>query len=84
MGAWLSKVLRSSTDWENTLVVPYHDKDHWSIFVIELSQMYHVDLVFGFHTSRYVKNFVFLVHLGWALARGIIVGSDLWYSLLKR
>jgi hypothetical protein len=46
--------------------------------------MYHLDPLPWLHTSRYVKNFIFLDHLGWALARGIVVGSDPWHSLLKR
>jgi hypothetical protein len=84
VGAWLSKVLRSSTSWENTLVVPYHDKDHWSIFVIELSRTYYLDPLLGLHSGRYVKNLVFLAHLGWALAKGVVIGSDPWHSILKR
>jgi hypothetical protein len=84
VGTWLSKVLRSSTSWKSTLVVPYHDKDHWSIFVNELSRTYNLDPLPGLHTGRYVKNFIFLVHLGWALARGVVVGSDPWHSILKR
>jgi hypothetical protein len=83
IGAWLSEVLRSSTGWENTLVVPYHDKDHWSIFIIELSRTYHLDPLHGLHSDRYVKNFVFLVHMGWALAKGVVIGSDPWHSILK-
>jgi hypothetical protein len=84
VGALLSKVLRSSTGWENTLVVPYHNKDHWSIFVIELSRTYHLDLLPGLHSGRYVKNFIFLSHMGWALAKGVVIGSDPWHSILKR
>ena len=84
VGAWLSKVLRSSTVWENTLVVPYHDKDHWSVFVIELSRTYHLDPLPGLHEGRYVNNFVFFIHVGWALAKGVVIGSAPWHSILKR
>jgi hypothetical protein len=84
VGAWLSKVLRSSTSWENTLVVPYHDKDHWSIFVIELSRTYYLDPLLGLHSGWYVKNFVFLAHMGWPLAKGVVIGNDPWHSILKR
>lgn len=84
VGAWLSKVFHSFTGWENTLVVLYHDMDHWSIFVVELTRMYYLDPIPRHHRGRYVQHFVFRIHLGWALARRIVVGSDPWHSLLKQ
>jgi hypothetical protein len=70
IGAWLTKVLRSSTGSENTLVASYHDKGHWSLFVVDSSRTYHLDPLPGVHSSRHTKNFIFLLHLGWALAKG--------------
>jgi hypothetical protein len=84
IGAWLTKVLRSSTGSENTLVAPYHDKGHWSLFVVDSSRTYHLDPLPGVHSGRHTKNFIFLLHVGWALAKGLELGSDPWVAILKR
>lgn len=35
-----------------TLVVPYHVKEYWSLFVVEEDKMFHFDNLPGLHTKR--------------------------------
>lgn len=81
---WIAKWMTRGSGRENTLVVPYGDDCHWSIFVVEKSRTYHIDPIPGYHGGKTVKNFLFLVHLSWAQVLGHEVDSPAWSELVFR
>lgn len=81
---YLSRSFRTSNLSANTLIVPYHDRGHWSVFVLEKSRTYHADPAHQFHKGLEVDNFLFLVHMGWATAKGVKVGSPEWRQWQSR
>jgi hypothetical protein len=53
------------------MVVPYLDKDHWSLYILEEEQTIHCGFIFGFHNKTTSKEFAHNVHIAWALSRGL-------------
>jgi hypothetical protein len=51
--------------------VPYLDKDHWSLYILEEEQTIHYDYILGFHSNTTYKEFAHNVHTTWALSRGL-------------
>lgn len=81
---WAERALRTKEGDEDTLVVPFNDKSHWSIFVVEQAKTYHLDTLGILHDSQYARDFVVVVHLGWAQARGYEPGSRRWRDLVMQ
>lgn len=79
--AW--RHIQSSSNTENTLIVPYHDRDHWSYFIVEDSWTLHIDSL-QIHRGRETNNFLLLIHMAWALCRGVQVGSKAWEAWIRR
>lgn len=85
---WLGRFgirwLAGCSGGENTLVIPYCDKDHWTLFVVEEATTYHLGSLLNIHDTEARDNFVTLVHIAWASSRGIVPGSQDWWKLLSR
>lgn len=79
----LAHRIRSPTGTENTLIVPYGERGHWSLFVVEKENAYHFDPLPGFHSGPEVANFYFVVVLAWAKVKGYKVGSEEWRLLVE-
>jgi len=64
---WLGDIglrwFSSSGRTENTLVVPYLDHGHWTLFIVEKDVTYHLGLLLHLHDSLWSDNFVVLVHI---------------------
>lgn len=82
--AWSVRALTSGRPEVNTLVVPFNDKCHWSVFVIESGKTYHLDSLDLLHESQYARDFLAAVHLGWAHVKGHEPGSRAWRELAMR
>lgn len=81
---WAVKAICGQKGSEDTLVVPFHDKDHWSIFVVEVDATYHLDSIPEWHQSQYARDFLFVVHLAWAEVKGYKPGSRPWREMVAR
>jgi hypothetical protein len=53
------------------MVVPYLDKDHWSLYILEEEQTIHYDYILRFHSNTTYKEFAHNAHIAWALFRGL-------------
>jgi hypothetical protein len=84
ISTWVSRWIRSNTNLENTLVVPFNDQGHWSLVIVEMSKTFHLDQLLGYHIGKVLKYFVFLLHLGWAVVKGLLPGSREWKDLVYR
>lgn len=82
--SWVARSVRSKTMTENTLIVPYNDRGHWSVFIVEEDWTYHSDTLSELHEGPTARNFLYLVHMGWALARGVEVNSAAWREWQER
>jgi hypothetical protein len=65
------KYFKHSSTFNNTVVVPYLDKDHWSLYILEEEQTIHCDSIIRFHNNTTSKEFAHNVHIAWALFRGL-------------
>lgn len=81
---WAVKAICGPEGSEDTLVAPFHDKDHWSIFVVEIDATYHLDSIPEWHQSQYARDFLFVVHLAWAQVKGYEPGSRAWREMVQR
>jgi hypothetical protein len=68
---WGKKYFKHSSTFNNIMVVPYLDKDHWSLYILEEEQTIHCGFIFGFHNKTTSKEFAHNVHIAWALSRGL-------------
>ncbi len=75
--------IRSPTGAENTLIVPYGDRGHWSLFVVEKDRVYHFDPLPGIHDQEESGDFYLVVVLAWAKVRGYECGSKEWKLLVE-
>jgi succinate dehydrogenase/fumarate reductase cytochrome b subunit len=53
------------------MVVPYLDKNHWSLYIMEEGCTIHCDSIPGFHNNKLSKEFVQNVRIAWALSRAL-------------
>jgi hypothetical protein len=68
---WGSKYFEHSSNLRNTVVVPYLDKDHWSLYIHEEKQWIHYDSILRFHNDATSKEFARNVCIASALSRGL-------------
>ncbi len=66
-----TKYFKHSSTFNNTVVVPYLDKDHWSLYILEEEQTIHYDSILRFHNNTRSKEFAHNVHIAWALSKGL-------------
>ncbi len=52
------------------MVVPYLDKNHWSLYIMEEGHTIHCDFIPWFHNRKSPKEFAQNVHITWALSKG--------------
>jgi hypothetical protein len=60
------KYFKHSSNLRNTMVVPYLDKDHWSLYIHEEKPFTTIHVV-GFHNDVAFKEFACNVRIAWAL-----------------
>jgi hypothetical protein len=53
------------------MVVPYLDKNHWSLYILEEECTIHCGFILGYHNSKPSKEFAQNVHIAWALSKGL-------------
>jgi hypothetical protein len=53
------------------MVVPYLDKNHWSLYILEEGCTIHCDFILGYHNSRLSEEFAQNVRIAWVLFRGL-------------
>jgi hypothetical protein len=68
---WGNFYLKHNSTFNNTVVVPYLDKDHWSLYILEEEQTIQCDFIPGFHNNTTSKKFAHNVRIAWALSRGL-------------
>jgi len=79
----LYRTLQSEKKTENTLIAPFHDRSHWSIVIVEEHVTYHIDTM-TYHTDDRFENFLYVLHMGWALTKGVRPGSREWTNWQER
>lgn len=77
------RILRTESGTENTLIVPYQYKSHWSIFILEDEVTWHIDTL-NYHTDDRTDNFQYVMQMAWALARGCKPGTKAWTTWQTR
>jgi len=68
---WGTKYFKHSSNLRNIMVVPYLDKDHWSIYIHEEKWCIHCDYIQGFHNDATSKEFAHNIHIVWAISRSL-------------
>ena len=76
--------LQGSGGREDTIVVPYMDKDHWTLVIVEEAKTYLMGTETRLHNNAAVDDFVMLVHAAWGIVRGYRPGSEEWVRLVAR
>jgi len=66
-----TKYFKYGSFLSNTMVVPYLDKNHWSLYIMEEGHTIHRDFIPGFHNSRLSKEFAQNVCIAWGLSKGL-------------
>ena len=70
---YIYRTVRTVSGLEDTLVVPYQNMSHWSIFVVEDSQTIQFDTL-NMHRDERADNFAFVLHMAW----GVSPKSAMW------
>lgn len=68
---WGTKYFNRSSNLRNIVVVPYLDKDHWSIYIYEEKQCIYYESIPRFHNDATSKEFAHNVCIVWTLSRGL-------------
>jgi hypothetical protein len=68
---WGKKYFKHSSTFNNTVVVPCLDKDHWSLYILEEEQTIQCDSILKFHKNTTSKEFAHNVSIAWALFKGL-------------
>jgi hypothetical protein len=68
---WGTKYFKYSSTFNNTIVVPYLNKDHWSFYILEEEQNIHCESILRFHNNTTSKEFAHNVFIAWDLFRGL-------------
>ncbi len=68
---WGKKYFKHSLTFNNIVVVPYLDKDHWSLYILKEKQTIHCDSIPRFHNNITSKEFAHNVCIAWVLSRGL-------------
>jgi hypothetical protein len=68
---WGTKYFKHGSRLSNTMVVPYLDKNHWSLYILEEGCTIHCDFILGYHNSRPSMEFTQNVCIAWALSKGL-------------
>jgi hypothetical protein len=53
------------------MVVPYLDKDHWSIYILEEEQTINCDFIPWLHNNTTSKELTHNVCIAWVLSKGL-------------
>jgi hypothetical protein len=62
-------------------VVPYFERSHWTLFMLESNRTFHFDSIHGFHNTSWANWFVKCVELGWEYTKGIPLNSSQWVMI---
>jgi hypothetical protein len=68
---WGTKYFEHNSNLRNTMVMPYLDKDHWSLYIHEEKQCIHYNFIPRFHNNATFKEFARNVYIAWALSGGL-------------
>jgi hypothetical protein len=60
----------SGAKGQDTIVVPYFDHGHWTLFVLEDSKMYPFGTAMDVHDNMWADDYETLLHVAWATALG--------------
>lgn len=80
---YIYRTLRIAEGRVNTLVVPYNNKGHWSLYIVEEYRTWYIDTL-SIHNDQRARNFESIIHMAWALVMKVPVASDKWYEWQKR
>jgi hypothetical protein len=78
------KFFQGCSGQEDTLVVPYMDKQHWSLAIVEDKRTMLVGTRNVVHDTKAFDDFVMLVSSAWGIVRGFRPGSSEWVRLVAR
>jgi hypothetical protein len=74
--------LLSSHKDQNTVVVPYYNHGHWTLFVLEDSKTYHFGAGMDVHDNMWADDYVTLLHVAYATALGKNPGHTDWWRVV--
>jgi len=69
---------------QDTVVVPYLDHDHWTLFIIGRDETYHVGCSLHLHDNSWGDDFATLLHIAFTATLRLKPGTDLWWKLVCR
>jgi hypothetical protein len=68
---WGIKYFKHNSTFNNIIIVPYLDKDHWSFYIHEEEQTIHCETILTFHNNITSKEFAHNVLIAWDPFRGL-------------
>jgi hypothetical protein len=63
---------------EHTLVLPYNEQSHWSLFILEHHYTLHFDYIIRYDKTWKENQFVKCATFGWSYAKGISHNFNEW------
>ena len=51
---------------QNTIVVPYFDYGHWTLFILKGLKTYHFSAAMDVDNNMWVDDYITLLHVTWA------------------
>jgi hypothetical protein len=67
---------------QDTVVIPYFDHRHWTLFVLKDSKTYHFGKAMDVHENMWADDYVTLFHVAWATAFGKNPGHADWWRIV--
>jgi len=75
---WGVRNLCSLNKLEYTLVFPYNEQSHWSLFILEHHQTLHFDSIPRYHNTWKANQFMKCATLMWFYTKGIPHNYNKW------
>ena len=79
MGYWW---MLSGLKGQDTVIVPYFDHIHWTLFVLEDSKTYHFGTSMDVHDNMWANDYVTLLYVDWATAFGKNPNHVDWWRIV--
>jgi hypothetical protein len=74
--------LLSNVKVQDTVVVLYFNHGHWTLFVFKDSKTYHFGAGMDVHDNMWADDYVTLLHVAYATARGKNPGHAGWWKVV--
>ena len=76
------RLLLSGHKDQDTVVVPYFNHGHWTLFVLEDTKMYHFGVGMDVHNNMWVDDYITFLHVAYAMAQEKNPGHVDWWRVV--